>query len=93
MMSPPIPAVKNRVHQPSQQASRQMMEDMGCPPLLDYVPYVRTDEVYQMDPLAPLSRPSTHEAQQRGNAGKQNMVFNPLLLGVTILGKPILGVL
>ncbi|XP_051764780.1 coiled-coil domain-containing protein 66 isoform X3 [Ctenopharyngodon idella] len=68
MMSPPIPAVKNRVHQPSQQASRQMMEDMGCPPLLDYVPYVRTDEVYQMDPLAPLSRPSTHEAQQRGNA-------------------------
>ncbi|XP_067254571.1 coiled-coil domain-containing protein 66 isoform X4 [Chanodichthys erythropterus] len=67
MTSPPIPAVKNRAHQPSQQASRQM-EDMGRPPLLDYVPYVRTDEVYQMDPLAPLSRPSTNEVQQRGDA-------------------------
>ncbi|XP_067272440.1 coiled-coil domain-containing protein 66 isoform X3 [Pseudorasbora parva] len=66
-MSPHIPAVKNRVHQPSQQASRQMMEEMGRTPLLDYVPYLRTDEVYQMDPLAPLSRPSTHEAQQRIN--------------------------
>lgn len=91
-MTSPIPAVKNRVHQPSQQASRQM-EDMGRPLLLDYVPYVRTDEVYQMDPLAPLSRPSTHEVQQRGDAGKQNMAFDPLLLGVTILDKPILGML
>ncbi|XP_048032243.1 coiled-coil domain-containing protein 66 isoform X4 [Megalobrama amblycephala] len=66
-MTSPIPAVKNRAHQPSQQASRQM-KDMGRPPLLDYVPYVRTDEVYQMDPLAPLSRPSTNEVQQRGDA-------------------------
>ncbi|XP_050950547.1 coiled-coil domain-containing protein 66 isoform X2 [Labeo rohita] len=63
--SPPIPAVKNRVHQPSQQSSHQMTEETSRPPLLDYVPYVRTDEVYHMDPLAPLSRPPTHEAQQR----------------------------
>ncbi|KAL1250812.1 hypothetical protein QQF64_018608 [Cirrhinus molitorella] len=63
--SPPIPAVKNRVHQLSQQSSYQMTEGLGRPPLSDYVPYVRTDEVYHMDPLAPLSRPSTHEAQQR----------------------------
>ncbi|XP_073699831.1 coiled-coil domain-containing protein 66 [Garra rufa] len=65
LASPPIPAVRNRVHQPSQQSPHQMTEETGRPPLLDYVPYVRTDEVYHMDPLAPLSRPSTHEAQQR----------------------------
>ncbi|XP_016308531.1 coiled-coil domain-containing protein 66-like [Sinocyclocheilus anshuiensis] len=54
--SPPAPAVKS---------SQQVTEDTGRPPSLDYVPYVRTDEVYHMDPLAPLSRPPTHEAQQR----------------------------
>ncbi|XP_016365439.1 coiled-coil domain-containing protein 66 isoform X4 [Sinocyclocheilus rhinocerous] len=54
--SSPAPAVKS---------SQQVTEDTGRPPSLDYVPYVRTDEVYHMDPLAPLSRPPTHEAQQR----------------------------
>ncbi|XP_048879618.1 coiled-coil domain-containing protein 66 isoform X2 [Brienomyrus brachyistius] len=28
-----------------------------------FVPYVRTDEVYHLDPLAPISRPSTQELQ------------------------------
>lgn len=48
-----------------------MTEETSRPPLLDYVPYVRTDEVYHMDPLAPLSRPPTHEAQQRIDTGEQ----------------------
>ncbi|XP_016364813.1 coiled-coil domain-containing protein 66-like isoform X2 [Sinocyclocheilus rhinocerous] len=63
--SPPVPAVKTRVHQPSQQCSHQMTEETGRLLVSDYVPNMRTDEVYHMDPLAPLSRPSTHEAQQR----------------------------
>ncbi|XP_016315020.1 coiled-coil domain-containing protein 66-like [Sinocyclocheilus anshuiensis] len=63
--SPPVPAVKTHVHQPSQQCSHQMTEETGRLLVSDYVPYMRTDEVYHMDPLAPLSRPSTHEAQQR----------------------------
>ncbi|XP_059425919.1 coiled-coil domain-containing protein 66 isoform X1 [Carassius carassius] len=65
--SPPAPAGKTRVHQ----SSHHMMEDTGRPPSLDYVPYVRTDEVYHMDPLAPLSRPPTHEAQQRDDTDQQ----------------------
>ncbi|XP_073793784.1 coiled-coil domain-containing protein 66 isoform X12 [Danio rerio] len=67
--SPPVTAVKQHVHRPSQQRCRQVEEEMAQPPLLDYVPYVRTDEVYHMEALAPLSRPSTREAQQRVNAG------------------------
>ncbi len=55
---PSVPVVKTRVHQ-------HMTEDTGRPPLLDYVPYVRTDEVYHMDPLAPLSRPPTHDTGQQ----------------------------
>ncbi|XP_052445083.1 coiled-coil domain-containing protein 66-like isoform X2 [Carassius gibelio] len=65
--SPPAPAGKTRVHQ----SSHHMMEDSGRPLSLDYVPYVRTDEVYHMDPLAPLSRPPTHEAQQRDDTDQQ----------------------
>ncbi|XP_058615397.1 coiled-coil domain-containing protein 66 isoform X1 [Onychostoma macrolepis] len=68
----PSPAVKTRVHQ----SSHQVPEDTGRPPLLDYVPYVRTDEVYHMDPLAPLSRPPTHEAQQRVHTAQQTTVVS-----------------
>uniref|UniRef100_A0A672KNY1 Coiled-coil domain-containing protein 66-like n=1 Tax=Sinocyclocheilus grahami TaxID=75366 RepID=A0A672KNY1_SINGR len=65
--SSPAPAVKS---------SQQVMEDTGRPPSLDYVPYVRTDEVYHMDPLAPLSRPPTHEAHQRVHTGQKTSDFN-----------------
>uniref|UniRef100_A0A8C2CYR2 Coiled-coil domain containing 66 n=1 Tax=Cyprinus carpio TaxID=7962 RepID=A0A8C2CYR2_CYPCA len=67
VLSPPTPAVKTRVHQ----SSHHVTEDTGRPPSLDYVPYVRTDEVYHMDPLAPLSRPPTHEAQHRVDTDQQ----------------------
>lgn len=33
------------------------------PPSSHFVPYVRTNEVYYLDPDAPLTRPSTHEPQ------------------------------
>ncbi|NWV33263.1 CCD66 protein, partial [Grantiella picta] len=35
------------------------------PPSAQFVPYVRTHEVYYLDPEAPLSRPSTHDPQHR----------------------------
>ncbi|XP_057181541.1 coiled-coil domain-containing protein 66 isoform X2 [Triplophysa rosa] len=70
----PVPAVKNRLQQPSQQSSRQMVDNMGRPPSLDYVPYVRTDEVYHMDPMASHSRPSTQETQQRVNIARSRQV-------------------
>ncbi|XP_072237603.1 coiled-coil domain-containing protein 66 isoform X2 [Leuresthes tenuis] len=46
--SPPVPAVKHRVQ--SQQAST-------TPPVLEFVPYVRTDEVFNLDPLEPANTP------------------------------------
>ncbi|XP_026533308.1 coiled-coil domain-containing protein 66 [Notechis scutatus] len=33
------------------------------PPSSHFVPYVRTNEIYYLDPDAPLTRPSTHEPQ------------------------------
>ncbi|KAK7137414.1 hypothetical protein R3I93_017484 [Phoxinus phoxinus] len=74
---PITPVVKTRVHQTPQ--------DTGRPLSSDYVPYVRTHEVYQLDPLSradthradthevyqpdPLSRADTHEAQHRVHTG------------------------
>ncbi|XP_008299505.1 LOW QUALITY PROTEIN: coiled-coil domain-containing protein 66 [Stegastes partitus] len=46
--SPPVPTVRHRV--PSRQASTP-------PPVLEFVPYVRTDEVFNMDPLEPADTP------------------------------------
>ncbi|XP_023149850.2 coiled-coil domain-containing protein 66 isoform X3 [Amphiprion ocellaris] len=47
--SPPVPAVRHRVQ--SLQASTPP------PPVLEFVPYVRTDEVFNMDPLEPAGTP------------------------------------
>ncbi|XP_051803978.1 coiled-coil domain-containing protein 66 isoform X2 [Acanthochromis polyacanthus] len=41
--SPPVPAFRHRVQTP--------------PPVLEFVPYVRTDEVFNMDPLEPADTP------------------------------------
>lgn len=35
------------------------------PPSSHFIPYVRTKEVYYLDPEAPMSRPSTHDPQYR----------------------------
>nr|XP_033782152.1 coiled-coil domain-containing protein 66 isoform X2 [Geotrypetes seraphini] len=35
------------------------------PPSSQFVPYVRTKEIYYLDPDAPMSRPSTHDPQYR----------------------------
>lgn len=67
--SPPVPAVKHRLglHPPSQ--AEEQAGSHGWPSSPDYVPYVRTNEVYHLDPLAPISRPTTHEGQRHIRAG------------------------
>ncbi|NXA33356.1 CCD66 protein, partial [Eudromia elegans] len=88
--SPPVPAVKNRIHQgqqkqihtsnflvlnnnsrrdkspnmdTQQRRSPAPLMDPGRPPSSHFVPYVRTNEVYYLDPAAPVTRPSTHDPQ------------------------------
>ncbi|XP_074007485.1 coiled-coil domain-containing protein 66 isoform X2 [Numenius arquata] len=87
--SPPVPAVKNRLHQAQQKQihasnflvhnnsrrernSRRAAEQRSSPPSAaeatrppssQFVPYVRTNEVYCLDPEAPVTRPSTHDPQ------------------------------
>ncbi|XP_067442486.1 coiled-coil domain-containing protein 66 isoform X2 [Thunnus thynnus] len=50
--SPPVPAVRHSVQ--SQQAST------SPPPPLEFIPYVRTDEVFNLDPLEPADTPPPH---------------------------------
>ncbi|XP_049682142.1 coiled-coil domain-containing protein 66 isoform X2 [Accipiter gentilis] len=89
--SPPIPAVKNRLHQvqqnqihasnllvhnnnrrekntktgTQQRSSPPPVTEAGRPPSSQFIPYVRTNEVYYLDPDAPVTRPSTHDPQYR----------------------------
>ncbi|XP_026162795.1 coiled-coil domain-containing protein 66 isoform X2 [Mastacembelus armatus] len=53
--SPPIPAVRHRVQ--GQQASTPPL------PVLEFIPYVRTDEVFKLDPLEPTGTPPPHSHQ------------------------------
>ncbi|XP_066526934.1 coiled-coil domain-containing protein 66 isoform X2 [Hoplias malabaricus] len=70
--SPPIPALRHRLQQVPQSLAPEREEPPASseewPPSSDYVPYVRTDEVYHLDPLAPISRPTTHQAPSRTHA-------------------------
>ncbi|KGL80229.1 Coiled-coil domain-containing protein 66, partial [Tinamus guttatus] len=90
--SPPVPAVKNRLHQGQQKQTHTSnflmlnnnsrrdkstnmdtqqrrppapLTDPGRPPSSHFVPYVRTNEVYCLDPAAPVTRPSTHDPQHQ----------------------------
>ncbi|KAJ8361017.1 hypothetical protein SKAU_G00175420 [Synaphobranchus kaupii] len=71
--SPPVPAIKHKLQQqaklPTQHSSQGPVEAEERPPSSPFVPYVRTDEVYQLDPLAPVSRPPTQGSQQPAQPG------------------------
>ncbi|KAJ8259896.1 hypothetical protein GJAV_G00174680 [Gymnothorax javanicus] len=71
--SPPVPAVKHRLQQQGQQPAKHTSpgptEADKRPPSSSFIPYLRTDEVYQLDPLAPLSRPPTQGSQQPAQPG------------------------
>lgn len=97
--SPPVPAVKNRLHQAQKRSTitpvpsfyngntvsiqRHVTPDhekleSDRPPSSQFVPYVRTKEIYYLDPDAPMSRPSTHEPQHNptGNDQDSRQIFS-----------------
>ncbi|XP_040263640.1 coiled-coil domain-containing protein 66 isoform X1 [Bufo bufo] len=97
--SPPVPAVKNRLHQAQKRSTvtpvpaiyngnavsiqRHVTPDLeklesDRPPSSQFVPYVRTKEIYYLDPNAPMSRPSTHEPQHNpsGKDQESRQIFN-----------------
>ncbi|XP_028285260.1 coiled-coil domain-containing protein 66 [Parambassis ranga] len=49
--SPPVPAVRHMV---------QIQPAPTPPPVLEFIPYVRTDEVFNLDPLEPADTPPLH---------------------------------
>ncbi|KAL0978817.1 hypothetical protein UPYG_G00176110 [Umbra pygmaea] len=69
--SPPVPALKHRLQNqpasshPTTRTQTPSQDADSLPPTSDYVPYLRTDEVYHMDPLAPISRPATQTQTQQ----------------------------
>ncbi|XP_077134612.1 coiled-coil domain-containing protein 66 isoform X1 [Ranitomeya variabilis] len=96
--SPPVPAVKNRLHHAQKRSTvtpiplvhngntvsiqRHVTPDLeklesDRPPSSQFVPYVRTREIYYLDPDAPMSRPSTHEPQHNppGNDQESQQIF------------------
>ncbi|NWU06585.1 CCD66 protein, partial [Cephalopterus ornatus] len=50
---------------PEQRSSPPPVPEAGRPPSAQFIPYVRTNEVYYLDPEAPVTRPSTHDPQYR----------------------------
>ncbi|XP_030275119.1 coiled-coil domain-containing protein 66 isoform X2 [Sparus aurata] len=56
--SPPVPAVRHRGQ--SQQAPTSSSTSPPPPPVLEFVPYVRTDEVFNLDPLESADTPPPH---------------------------------
>ncbi|NWS98609.1 CCD66 protein, partial [Mionectes macconnelli] len=50
---------------PEQRSSPPPVPEAGRPPSAHFIPYVRTNEVYYLDPEAPVTRPSTHDPQYR----------------------------
>uniref|UniRef100_H3A6V6 Coiled-coil domain containing 66 n=1 Tax=Latimeria chalumnae TaxID=7897 RepID=H3A6V6_LATCH len=89
--SPPVPAVKNRLHELHQKQTNPNISpvhpgnnekgkkiheewehspgmnepEIERPSSSQFIPYVRTNEIYHLDPDAPMSRPSTHDPQYR----------------------------
>ncbi|XP_072328555.1 coiled-coil domain-containing protein 66-like isoform X1 [Scyliorhinus torazame] len=79
--SPPVPALRNKHLQMEQKDLQTVPNinagewcqrtvsanesDNDRPPSSNFVPYVRTDEIYHLDPDAPMSRPSTNDPQYK----------------------------
>uniref|UniRef100_UPI003AB105CA coiled-coil domain-containing protein 66 n=1 Tax=Centroberyx gerrardi TaxID=166262 RepID=UPI003AB105CA len=90
--SPPLPAVTHTLQ------SRQHLPSCSLPPLpplpptiLEFVPYVRSDEVFNLDPLEPVTTPPPHthtEAPQRKSpppppppsSSQRDLLLHPELL-------------
>ncbi|KAG8007531.1 Coiled-coil domain-containing protein 66 [Nibea albiflora] len=55
--SPPVPAVRHRVQGQQAPSSSTPPPPPAHPPGLEFIPYVRTDEVFNLDPLEPADTP------------------------------------
>ncbi|KAM6927284.1 coiled-coil domain-containing protein 66 [Xenentodon cancila] len=66
--SPPIPAATNRT---------QRQHAATPPPALKFVPYVRTDEVFKLDPLDPLDPADVPPLHRRSGAPPQSSASGP----------------
>ncbi|XP_010611006.1 coiled-coil domain-containing protein 66 isoform X3 [Fukomys damarensis] len=58
--------------------SSQTELSAGMPELPHFIPYVRTNEIYYLDPDAPLSRPSTEDPQYQNSCDcdQEQQLFN-----------------
>ncbi|XP_031464135.1 coiled-coil domain-containing protein 66 [Phasianus colchicus] len=56
---------KNTKPDTQQKSFPPAVPEAGRPPSSQFIPYVRTNEVYYLDPDAPVTRPSTHDPQYR----------------------------
>ncbi|XP_007451819.1 PREDICTED: coiled-coil domain-containing protein 66 isoform X2 [Lipotes vexillifer] len=89
--SPPVPAVKNRMQQTQTlknstyerenliSGDSQTELSPGFSEPFHFIPYVRTNEIYYLDPDAPLSRPLTQDPQyQNPHDCDQEQLFDHL---------------
>uniref|UniRef100_A0A8C0CZG4 Coiled-coil domain containing 66 n=1 Tax=Balaenoptera musculus TaxID=9771 RepID=A0A8C0CZG4_BALMU len=89
--SPPVPAVKNRTQQTQTlknstyerenliSGDSQTEFSPGFSEPFHFIPYVRTNEIYYLDPDAPLSRPLTQDPQyQNPHDCDQEQLFDHL---------------
>ncbi|XP_026857612.2 coiled-coil domain-containing protein 66 isoform X2 [Electrophorus electricus] len=89
--SPPVPALRHRPQNKPSPTQKEEATESKWPPSSDYIPYVRTDEVYHLDPLAPISRPSTHEIPQKTHEDANNSRHHtPLARRDTLLNPELL---
>ncbi|KAK5933457.1 hypothetical protein CgunFtcFv8_013937 [Champsocephalus gunnari] len=75
--SPPLPAVRLRVQ------GQPVPPSSSSPPPLEFIPYVRTDEVFNLDPLEPADTPppQTHtEAPSISASPPSHRLLHPELL-------------
>lgn len=58
-----------------QQRKSSPVTEPERPPSSHFIPYVRTNEVYYLDPDAPMTRPSTHDPQYRQFNGTEMCIL------------------
>ncbi|XP_049895045.1 coiled-coil domain-containing protein 66 isoform X3 [Epinephelus moara] len=76
--SPPVPAVRHRL-----QGQQAPPSSTPSPPPVEFVPYVRTDEVFNLDPLEPADTPPpprTHKAPPASPPAPSHRLLQPELL-------------
>ncbi|XP_060766014.1 coiled-coil domain-containing protein 66 isoform X2 [Neoarius graeffei] len=77
--SPPVPAVLHRLQRLAPSCPEEQSESCGRPPSSDYIPNVCADEVYHLDHLAPISRPTTRHGPQETRADFSSRQHTPVV--------------